>query len=198
MKNMLTKYSVDILAILILLVWTIFFGILLITTVSPQRFHHFLLSDSLTMMTVIPEQVWIHRIPLKGEKPCPWEYLDYFSMYLEISDSVGSSDLLKFFSHRPQRCPWPWRFLRRARPDSAFPRCARKGQVPPWWRCWALSERGTCHTDVGRKRDPQAGIGGFLEPGVPPGCFWPHLRMCLDCRHGIISVWPLCIQPCEG
>ena len=130
MKNMLTKYSVDILAILILLVWTIFFGILLITTVSPQRFHHFLLSDSLTMMTVIPEQVWIHRIPLKGEKPCPWEYLDYFSMYLEISDSVGSSDRLKFFSHRPQRCPWPWRFLRRGCPDCISTLCQEGPGAP--------------------------------------------------------------------
>ena len=136
--------------------------------------------------------------PKRGKTMPVGIFTDYFSMYLEISDSVGSSDLLKFFSHRPQRCPWPWRFLRRGCPDSAFPRCARKGQVPPWWCCWTLSERGTCHTDVGRKWDPQAGIGGFLEPGVPPGCFWPHLRMCLDCKHGIISMWPLCIQPCEG
>lgn len=55
----------------------------------------------------------------------------YISMHLEIPDSMGSSGLLKVFSHRPQRCPWPWRFLRRGCPDSALPRCARKGQVPP-------------------------------------------------------------------
>lgn len=86
--------------------------------------------------------------PKRGKTMPVGIFTDYISMYLEISDSVGSSDLLKFFSHRPQRCSWPWRFLRRGCPDSAFPLCARKGQVPPWWRCWALSGRGTCPTSL--------------------------------------------------
>lgn len=134
--------------------------------------------------------------PKRGKTIPVGIFTDYISTHLEIPDSMGPSDLLKFFSHRPQRCPWPWRFLRRGCPDSAFPHCARKGQVPPRWGCWALSGRGTCHTLMwGGNRAHRKALEGFYSLVF---LLAAHLRICLDCKHGIISMWPLCIKPCEG
>lgn len=165
------KYSVDISAILTYLVWKTFFGISHVTTLSPQRIHHLLLSGSLTTVTVIPEQVQVHRDPLKGKKqnkikPIPvGVFTDYISMHPGISDSTDHIVFLQIFLTQNTKLPK----ASEVPAERVHPHCVSK----LWW---------------GRARPP---LGGAVEHWL-----WEALAtLCCEdmgaCVQALEGVYPL-------
>lgn len=108
---MLIKHSVDISAILTHLVWKIFFSIPHITTIFPHRTHHLVLLCSLATVAGIPEQILVHRAPLKGGKPTPFLIgVGFYRLHFYTSrDSWFHGIIMPLWSFsQKRRCSWPW------------------------------------------------------------------------------------------